>query len=97
MNQGIYEELVTRLVSQQLENIDKEIFYINKSPLDKEEASSILSKHLGQTIKNALNYISGENQIESQIEIANKIILFLKDELKKEEFKNDLDSMRVRK
>lgn len=90
MIEGIYEELVTQLVSQKLEGIDKELFFVNKSVLDKEEASSILAKHLSQTIKNALNYVKGENQIERQIDIANKIILFLKDELKKEEFNNDL-------
>lgn len=90
MIEGIYEELVTKLVSQKLEDIDKEVFFVNKSVLDKEEASSILAKHLSQTIKNALNYVKGENQIERQIDIANKIILFLKDELKKEEFNNDL-------
>jgi superfamily II DNA or RNA helicase len=90
MNQGIYEELVTKLVSQKLSSIDKEVFFINKSVLDKEEASSVLSKHLAQTIKTALNYVKAENQIEAQIEIANKIILFLRDELKKEEFENDL-------
>lgn len=90
MIEGIYEELVTQLVSQKLKDIDKNVFYVNKSVLDKEEASSILAKHLSQTIKNALNYVKGENQIELQIEIANKIILFLKEELKKEEFTNDL-------
>ncbi len=90
MTEGIYEELVTQLVAQKLEYIDKNVFYINKSQLDKEEASSILSKHLAQTIKNALNIVKGENQIDLQIEIANKIISFLKDELKKEEFDDDL-------
>jgi len=90
MNEGIYEELITQIVSKKLKDIDKEVFYVNKSVLDKEEASTILAKHLSQTIKNALNYVKGENQIENQIEIANKIILFLKDELKKEEFNNDL-------
>jgi len=90
MNEGIYEELVTQIVSKKLEDIDKEVFYVNKSVLDKEEASTILAKHLSQTIKNALNYVKGENQIEIQIEIANKIILFLKEELNKEEFNNDL-------
>lgn len=90
MNEGIYEELLTQLVSQKLDNIDKQVFFVNKSFIDKEEASSILSKHLSQTIKNALNYVKGENQIELQIQIANKIILFLKEELKKEEFNNDL-------
>ncbi|PQJ75209.1 DEAD/DEAH box helicase [Polaribacter gangjinensis] len=90
MIEGIYEELVTKLVSQKLKEIDRNLFYVNKNVLDKEEASSILARHLSLTIKNALNYIKGENQIELQIAIANKIILFLKEELKKEDFNNDL-------
>ncbi len=90
MNEGIYEELVTRLVRQKLASIDENSFFINKSVLDKEEASSILAKHLSQTIKNALNYVKGENQLEKQIKISNKIILFLKETLKKEEFSNDI-------
>lgn len=90
MKQGIYEELVTQVVNQEIDKLDKNIFYINKSILDKEEASTVLSKHLSQAIKNALNYIRGENQLELQIEIANKIILLLKEELKKKEFNDDL-------
>lgn len=93
MNEGIYEELVTKLVSQKLRSIDKEAFFINKTVLDKEEAAAVLSKHLARTIKTALHYVKAENQIEAQIEIANKIILFLKDELKKEEFENNLISI----
>lgn len=90
MNEGIYEALVTQLVNQELQKLDKDKFYINKTILDKEEAATVLSKYLSQTIKTALEYIKGENQIELQIEIANKIILFLKEELKKEEFDNDI-------
>ena len=90
MIEGIYEELVTQLVAQQLNDLDRNSFFLNKSKLDKEEASSIISKHLALTIKNALKYIKGDNSIELQIEIANKIILFLKEELKKEEFEKDL-------
>ena len=90
MNEGIYEELVTQLVSQKLANIDKDAFFVNKSHIDKEEASSLLSRHLAQTFRNALNTVKGGNQIELQIQIANKIILFLKDELKKEDFTDDL-------
>ncbi len=90
MNQGIYEELVTQLVSQRISELKKDDYYINKSPIDKEEASSLLSQHLSRTIKHALEYVKGENQIAQQIEIANKIILFLKEELSKEEFSNDL-------
>lgn len=90
MIEGIYEELVTQLVLRRIDALDKEAFFIETSKIDKEEASSILAKHLAQTIKQALNYVKGENSIELQIKIANKIILFLKDELDKEEFENDL-------
>lgn len=87
MNDGIYEDLVTQLVSQKIKGLDKNEYYINKTVLDKEEAATVLSKHLAQTIKNALNYVKG---IELQIQIANKIILFLKEEVQKEDFENDL-------
>ena len=90
MNQGIYEELVTQLVAQKLNALDRDTYHINKTRIDKEEASNILSRHLSQTIKVALEYIKGDNQLETQIEIANKIIRFLKDELQKEEFNEDL-------
>src|SRR5690606_10919753 len=90
MDQGIYEELVTQLIRQKLDVLGDKEFYINKSVLDKSEASTILSKHLAQTIKKALNIVKGDNQTELQIEIANKIILTLKEQLKEEEFSNDL-------
>ena len=93
MIEGIYEELVTQLVAQHLNDLDKSSFFINRSKLDKEEASSIISKHLALTIKNALKFIKGDNPIELQIEIANRIILLLKEELKNAEFENDLISI----
>jgi hypothetical protein len=79
LNQGIYEELVTKLVAQKISELDKSTYLINKTKIDKEEASSILSKHLSQTIKHALEFVKGDNRIELQIDIANKIIRFLKD------------------
>ena len=93
MNQGIYEEIVTQLVSSKLEELNKETYYINKSKIDKEEAASLLSRHLAQTIKNAFSLIKGEKPLELQIDIANKIIYFLKDELKSEDFEDDLISI----
>ncbi|MCG9898525.1 MAG: DUF3427 domain-containing protein [Hydrotalea sp.] len=90
MNQGIYEELVTQLVSIKVNTLNKDFYFINKSKIDKEEASIIISRHLSKTIKGALDIIKGEHQIEHQIEIANKIIHFLKAELKDNQFEKDL-------
>ncbi|AUC83263.1 DUF3427 domain-containing protein [Lacinutrix sp. Bg11-31] len=88
MNQGIYEELITQLVSENLDKLDKNKFYLKKTVLDKEEASIVLSKHLAKTLKHAFQLIKGKAEL--QIEIANKIIKLLKDELNKQEFNNDL-------
>ncbi|PRZ01878.1 superfamily II DNA or RNA helicase [Marinilabilia salmonicolor] len=93
MNEGIYEELVTELVSSQLAEVNKNDFFIDKTVIDKAEAASVLAKHLSQTIRNALSYIKGDNRLEIQIAIVNKIILFLKEELQKEELSEDLIAM----
>jgi superfamily II DNA or RNA helicase len=90
MNQGLYEELVTKLINYKINELDKETFQVKKTPIDKAEAAQLLSQHIGKTIKHAFTLIKGEDIIETQIEIANKIILFLKEELKKEEFEGDL-------
>ena len=90
MNQGLYEELVTKLINYKLNELDKDTFQVKKTPIDKAEAALILSQHIGKTIKHAFTLIKGDDIIETQIEIANKIILFLKEELKKEEFEDDL-------
>ena len=90
MNEGIYEALVTQLINNKLSKLEQEDFYIEKSRIDKAEASTLLSKHLAHSISAALSSIRGEHQLEQQIEIANRIILFLKDELKIEGFEDDL-------
>lgn len=90
MIQGIYEELVTKIVSRQIESLDKESYFIKEANIDREEAATILSLHLSKTIKLALNLIKGEHQIETQIEIANNIIKFLKEVMGNESFEDDL-------
>ncbi len=90
MNQGLYEELVTKLISYKLNELDKDTFQVKKTSIDKTEAAQLLSHHIGKTIRQAFSLIKGEDILETQIEIANKIILFLKEELKREEFEDDL-------
>ena len=90
MNQGLYEELVTKLINYKINELDKDIFQVKKTLIDKAEAAQLLSQHIGKTIKHAFTLIKGDDIVETQIEIANKIILFLKEELKKEEFEDDL-------
>ena len=90
MKEGIYEALVTQLVERKLLQLEHNQFYVKRSRIDKAEAATLLSKHLAHSIKRALSTIRGEHRLEKQIEIANRIILFLKEELKIEGFDEDL-------
>lgn len=90
MNQGLYEELVTKLINLKINALGKDEFHIKKTSIDKAEAAQLLSQHIGKTIKHAFTLIKGEEILETQIEIANKIILFIKEELSNEEFEGDL-------
>ncbi len=88
--QGLYEQLINKLISSKLNDLDRNTFYIKENAIDKNEASKVLSQYLTEVIRNALNLITGDDSIERQIELSNKIIFLLKSELNKEEFDEDL-------
>jgi len=90
MSQGLYEQLINKLISSKLNNLDKNTFYIKESPIDKTEASKVLSQYLIEVIKFALNLFSGDDSVEKQIELSNKIIFLLKAELSHLDFDEDL-------
>ncbi|SMC84487.1 DUF3427 domain-containing protein [Cellulophaga tyrosinoxydans] len=90
MNQGIYEELVTKLVSSKIEEPNKDLFQYKFSYIDKTEATLLLSNHIASVVSLVLKQITGENAIQNQISLANKIISLLKDELNNEDFDENL-------
>jgi len=87
---GLYEQLINKLVTNKLNSIDCEKYHISETPLDKEEASLYLSHYLAETIKYALNEIKDKDRPLKQIEISNKIIMLLADELKNVELTENL-------
>lgn len=90
MTQGLYEQLITKLISSKLDTIDKESFFIKQTEIEKTEASLILSKHLGDVINRALRFFTKTDSVELQIQLSNKIIRLLRDELENEDFDEDL-------
>ncbi|MDR4506436.1 MAG: DUF3427 domain-containing protein [Candidatus Scalindua sp.] len=90
IQQGLYEQLVSNLISSKLNDLDRNVFYIKETTIDKNEAAGFLSQYLCDVIMVALNSISDDDNIEKQIELSNKIIILLRDELNNEEFDKDL-------
>lgn len=87
---GLYEQLINKLVSSKLNTLDRNTYYIKETPIDRSEASRVLSQYLIEVIQLALNLVSSENRIEKQIELSNNIIRLLRDELNEEEFEEDI-------
>jgi hypothetical protein len=81
MEQGLYEQLITKIITNKLQDLDESQFFIEKVTLDKAEASRYLSQYLAETITFALNSIKGDDDILKKIEISNKIIQILVQEL----------------
>lgn len=90
MQTGLYEQLVNKLVTAQISQLDREIFFIKEVAIDKAEAAKVLSQYLSAIIRHGLSLISGEDALERQINLANKLIFLLKDELRDNDFEDDL-------
>lgn len=89
--EGLYEQLINKLILSKLNDLDKDKYYVKQVEIDKIEASRVLSRYLVELIKYALDQIPGEEGIiERQIELSNKIILLLREELKDNDFNEDL-------
>ncbi len=88
--QGIYEELISKIVASKLETVNKEQFFVKASKIEKSEAAKVISQYLSEVINFALGLFTDENSIDQQIEVSNKIIRLLKDELKQIDFEDDL-------
>ncbi|MBD1364722.1 DUF3427 domain-containing protein [Mucilaginibacter sp. ZT4R22] len=78
---GLYEQLINKLIANKLSLLSTESFFIKSTMLDKEEAARYLSLYLSETIKFALNEIKDDDKTLKQIELSNKIIQLLINEL----------------
>ncbi len=90
MKEGLYEQLINKLISSRLNDLDRDTFYIKETVIDKNEAARVLTNYLVEVIQFYLNLITGDNSVEKQIDISNKLICLLKTELSDDDFDEDL-------
>ena len=96
MQTGIYEKLINKLVLSEISKLNQDQFYIKKTKIDKSEAAKILGQYLANLIKGALSLITGDDSIEKQISLANKVIYLIKEELQIQDFDDDLISVEAK-
>ena len=92
---GLYEQLINKLFHNKLQSIEQEKFYIKTATLDKEEAARYLSQYLSGTIQFSLNELKGENKLLDQVELTNKIIRLLIEELPNIDLSDNLLQLKI--
>ncbi|MCE7069055.1 DUF3427 domain-containing protein [Dyadobacter sp. CY327] len=93
MQQGLYENLITKLIASKISSLDKQQFFVKETPVEKSEVARVLSHHVSRLLNYGLSLISGDDSIEHQIELSNKIIRVLRTELDHTDFDDDLVSI----
>ncbi len=87
---GLYENIINKLIASKLDKLDRNTFYVKEKFIDKAEASRILSLYLVNAIKNALDLYVGEGSIEKQVNLSNRILQLLNEELQDSDFDGDI-------
>ena len=59
LNVGIYEQLINKILSEKLELLHDNNFYVKTTKIEKNEAAVILTQYLIKIINLALNLING--------------------------------------
>lgn len=90
MQEGIYESLISKLVQAKLDELDQDVFFVDQKRIDKAEAKDVLSQYFSMLLKRALSFFTKEDSLIKQIELVNKLILLIKEELDEEDFEQDL-------
>lgn len=90
LNFGVYEQIINQAVAEKLDSIDRDAYYVQASQLDKQEAAFHLSAYLTRIVQFVLNEIKDKERPLRQIEIVNKVIRLLIDELEKDSISDQL-------
>ena len=90
MKQGLYEQIINKITSQQLSTLDMDLYEVGREPLDAEEARKMLSNYLAMVTRRALKIVreqsSDEEAVYAQIRTCNEIIDTLKNTLGQDEY-----------
>lgn len=94
MTEGIYEQIINNLITEEIESLPHEEYFIEAVPLKRKDAALLLSQYFSKVLQTALGFIKEKEETAiNQIDIANKLIQLLASEIKNQGLeKNLIDS-----
>lgn len=77
LKDGLYEQVINKELVTELDAEKDKL--VKKAPIDKAEASQILSKYISQVVEKGLdNLVDNGGDIQAQIDLTNKIVSTIK-------------------
>jgi superfamily II DNA or RNA helicase len=94
MTEGIYEQIINKLITEEIESLPHEEYFIEAVPLKRKDAALLLSQYFSKVLQTALGFIKEKEETAiNQIDLANKLIQLLASEIKNQGLeKNLIDS-----
>ncbi len=90
MKKGLYEQVINKQLGRELDQADDLLKSI--APIDRAEASKVLSKYIAEIIEKGLDNVKDQGgDIKTQIDLANKLVQTIITETKE----NDFDDLSV--
>lgn len=87
LNEGFYESVINKLIDDEIKEAKSQRqVHIADKAIDKEEGSSILSKYMYSVLNKSLNRISGDDKLNKQVDLCNKIINLLINDVQLDDF-----------
>ena len=59
LKQGLYEQLINRMIGAEIKDAEERGMYVDAAPVDTGEASKVLSQYLAEVIEKGLDNVRG--------------------------------------
>ena len=83
MIEGVYEQLINQLISDEIESLPHDQYYIESVPLKRKDAALFLAQYFSKILQTTLGLLKEDkDSAANQIELANKLIQLLASEIK---------------
>ena len=87
LKQGLYEQLINRMIDTELKNAEDRGMYVDAAPVDAGEASKVLSQYLSEVIEKGLDNVRDNGgSLADQIALVNKLVDTVKTETREDSF-----------
>ena len=91
MKEGIYEQIINGFITDKINELPHDEYYIESIPLKRKDAALLLSQYFSKVLAKALSFIKEkEESAFNQIEIANKLIQLLATEIQNQELEKNI-------